>query len=184
MFIQINGKDHYLWRAVDQNGNVLDILVQSRRNKKAAKRFFRKLLKGLQYVPRVIITDKLKSYTVQRKLQIMPGARAPSAQGIEQPRRELTSADQSTREGHAQFQVSGASTTVPLRLWHHLITLPTPQTSADGRTLPGRDAVEVCDVERGKLRPDDSLKIAVADSMVNKPALILDCFDKAISFLG
>jgi transposase-like protein len=46
---------------VDQNGNVLDILVQSRRNTKAAKRFFRKLLKGLQYVPRVILTDKLRS---------------------------------------------------------------------------------------------------------------------------
>jgi transposase-like protein len=58
MFIKINGKDHYLWRAVGQDGNVLDMLVQSRRNKKAAKRFFRKLLKGLRYVPRVIITDK------------------------------------------------------------------------------------------------------------------------------
>ena len=54
----INGKRHYLWRAVDQDDNVLDILVQSRRNKKAAKKFFRKLLKGLQYVPRVIITDQ------------------------------------------------------------------------------------------------------------------------------
>ena len=46
-------KRHYLWRAVDQDDNVLDILVQSRRNKQAAKKFFRKLLKGLQYVPRV-----------------------------------------------------------------------------------------------------------------------------------
>src|SRR5215470_12835329 len=53
---------HYLWRAVDQDNHVLDILVQSRRNKHAAKKFFRKLLKGLQYVPRVVITDKLKSY--------------------------------------------------------------------------------------------------------------------------
>jgi len=43
----------YLWRAVDQDGHVLDILVQSRRDKKAAKKFFRKLLKGLTYVPRV-----------------------------------------------------------------------------------------------------------------------------------
>ena len=60
VFLTINGKRHYLWRAVDQDGNVLDILVQSRRNKHAAKKFFRKLLKGLQYVPRVIITDKLK----------------------------------------------------------------------------------------------------------------------------
>jgi putative transposase len=51
VFLKINGKIHYLWRAVDQHGNVLDILVQSRRNKQAAKKFFRKLLKGCQYVP-------------------------------------------------------------------------------------------------------------------------------------
>ena len=46
VFLRINRKRHYLWRAVDQDGNVLDILVQSRRNKAAAKKFFRKLLKG------------------------------------------------------------------------------------------------------------------------------------------
>lgn len=51
MFITINGRIHYLWRAVDQHGNVLDILVQSRGNATAAKRFFRRLLKGLRYVP-------------------------------------------------------------------------------------------------------------------------------------
>jgi putative transposase len=61
-----------LWRAVDQDGNVLDILVQSRRNKQAAKKFFRKLLKGLTYVPRVIITDKLKSYGAAKR-EILPG---------------------------------------------------------------------------------------------------------------
>jgi putative transposase len=72
MVLTIRGKKHYLWRAVDQDGNVLDILVQSRRNKKAAKRFFRKLLKGLQYVPRVIITDKLKSYGAAKR-EILPG---------------------------------------------------------------------------------------------------------------
>src|ERR1044072_9707849 len=54
-FIRINGKTHYLWRAVDQDGNVLDILVQSSRDKKAAKKFFRRLLKDLTYVPRVLI---------------------------------------------------------------------------------------------------------------------------------
>jgi putative transposase len=48
VFVRIQGQQHYLWRAVDQDGNILDILVQSRRNAKAAKRFFRKLLKGLQ----------------------------------------------------------------------------------------------------------------------------------------
>jgi putative transposase len=52
VFIKIQGKTHYLWRAVDQDGNVLDILVTSRRDTTAATRFFRKLLKGLEYVPR------------------------------------------------------------------------------------------------------------------------------------
>jgi transposase-like protein len=52
--------------AVDQDGDVLDILVQSRRDKKSAKKFFRKLLKGLRYIPRVIITDKLQSHSSAR----------------------------------------------------------------------------------------------------------------------
>jgi len=61
VFIKIAGKTHYLWRAVDQHGTVLDILVTSRRDAKAATRFFRTLLKGLEYVPRVLVTDKLAS---------------------------------------------------------------------------------------------------------------------------
>jgi len=72
VFVRIRGKLHYLWRAVDQEGRVLDILVQSRRNTCAAKRFFRKLLRGLQYVPRVIITDKLRSYGAAKR-EILPG---------------------------------------------------------------------------------------------------------------
>jgi putative transposase len=67
MFIKIKGKTHYLWRAVDQDGTVLDILVTSRRDAKAATRFFRKLLKGLEYVPRVLVTDKLASYGVAHR---------------------------------------------------------------------------------------------------------------------
>ena len=72
VFIRIRGERHYLWRAVDQHGRVLDILVQSRRNTKAAKRFFKKLLRGLRYVPRVIVTDKLKSYGAAKR-EILPG---------------------------------------------------------------------------------------------------------------
>jgi putative transposase len=72
VFVRICGKLHYLWRAVDQDGNVLDILVQSRRSTKAAKRFFRKLLKGLRYVPRVIVTDKLRSYAAAKR-EVLPG---------------------------------------------------------------------------------------------------------------
>jgi putative transposase len=63
VFIRIQGVQHYLWRAVDQNGVVLDILVQGRRDANAATRFFRRLLAGLQYVPRVIVTDKLTGFS-------------------------------------------------------------------------------------------------------------------------
>jgi len=72
VFLRIGGKQHYLWRAVDQDGHVLDIQVQRRRNAKAAKRFFRKLLNGLQYAPRVIVTDKLKSDAAAKR-KILPG---------------------------------------------------------------------------------------------------------------
>jgi len=75
VFLKINGKTSYLWRAVDQDGTVLDILVQSRRNKAAAKKFFAQgapeLLKGCEYVPRVLITDKLGSYEAAKK-EVMP----------------------------------------------------------------------------------------------------------------
>jgi putative transposase len=67
VFIKIHGKAQYLWRAVGQDGEVLDILVQSRRDKKAAKRFFRKLLKSLGYLPRSITAGKLKSYAAAKE---------------------------------------------------------------------------------------------------------------------
>src|SRR5215212_4464560 len=72
VFLKINGQIQYLWRAVDPFGNVLDILVTSKRDKQAAKRFFRKLLKGCPYVPRVIITDKWASYGAAKR-EIRPG---------------------------------------------------------------------------------------------------------------
>jgi putative transposase len=71
VFIRIGGVQRYLWGAVDQDGVVLDILVQPRRDAKAAKRFFRRLLKGVQYARRVIVTDKLRSYGVARR-QLLP----------------------------------------------------------------------------------------------------------------
>ena len=71
VFLTIRGQRQYLWRAVDQNGHMLDILVQHRRDKTAAKRFFRKLLKGLTYVPRILITDKLRSYGAAKR-EVLP----------------------------------------------------------------------------------------------------------------
>ncbi len=72
VMITIAGQKHWLWRAVDQHGVVLDILVQSRRNAKAAVRLLRKLLKKQGIVPRVMITDKLASYGAAKR-EIMPG---------------------------------------------------------------------------------------------------------------
>lgn len=98
--LTIKGKHHYLWRAVDQNGHVLDILMQSRRNRQAAKRFFRKLLKGLRYAPRVLITDKLKSYAAA-KVQIMPGVEHRQHKGLNN-RAELS--HQPTRQRERQMR--------------------------------------------------------------------------------
>ena len=71
VFIRINGTTHYLRRAVDQGGDVLDILVQAHRDTVAAKKFFRKLLKGLRYVPRVVIADKLARYGAAKR-EVLP----------------------------------------------------------------------------------------------------------------
>ena len=69
VFVKINGKQHYLWRAVDQDGEVIDVFLQSRRDGAAAKRFFKRLLRGHGEAPREIVTDKLRSYGVaQREL--------------------------------------------------------------------------------------------------------------------
>ncbi len=100
VYLSINGQHYYLWRAVDQDGYVLDILVQSRRDKRAAKRFFRKLLKGLCYVPRVIITDKLKSYGAARK-ELIPGVEHRQHKGLNN-RAELS--HQPTRQRERQMR--------------------------------------------------------------------------------
>ncbi len=81
VFVSINGVQHYLWRAVDQDGTVLDILVQSRRNTQAAKKFFRRLLKDLASVPRVLITDTLASYGAARRA-VLPSVEHRRHQGL------------------------------------------------------------------------------------------------------
>src|SRR6187402_2992327 len=79
--IKIAGQKHWLWRAVDQDGTVLDVLVQSRRDKKAAKRLMRKLLKRQGRVPRVMVTDKLASYPAAKK-ELIPGVEHRRHQGL------------------------------------------------------------------------------------------------------
>src|ERR1700759_2983528 len=79
--IRIAGKKHWLWRAVDQDGFVLDVLFQSRRDKKAAKRLLRKLLRKQGRTPRVLITDKLRSYGAAKR-EIMPGVEHRQHKGL------------------------------------------------------------------------------------------------------
>ena len=71
LFVTIQGRRQYLWRAVDQDGDVIDILVQPRRDRRAAMRFFRKLLKGQGSEPRRLVTDKLRSYRAAHRT-VMP----------------------------------------------------------------------------------------------------------------
>ena len=91
----IGGEQYYLWRAVDQDGNVLDILVQSRRDKRPAKKFFRQLLKGLAYVPRVVITDKLASYGAARR-EVLPSVEHRRHKGLNN---RAENSHQPTRDG-------------------------------------------------------------------------------------
>ena len=86
----INGRWQCLWRAVDQDGNVLDILVQPRRDAKAAKRFFRKLLKRQCASPRVLVTDKLRSYAVAHR-EVMPSVEHRQSRYLNTGRRTRTS---------------------------------------------------------------------------------------------
>jgi putative transposase len=73
VFVKINGKRHYLWRAVDQDGEVVDVFLQARRDGAAAKRFFKRLLRSHGSEPRKIVTDKLRSYPVAHR-EVTPDA--------------------------------------------------------------------------------------------------------------
>ncbi|MCT4576382.1 MULTISPECIES: IS6 family transposase [Alphaproteobacteria] len=79
--ISIGGRKHWLWRAVDQEGFVLDVLVQARRDRRAALRLMRRLLTRQGHPPRVLVTDKLRSYPAAKR-QIMPGVEHRSHKGL------------------------------------------------------------------------------------------------------
>src|SRR5258708_20383355 len=90
MFVSIGGKRLYRWRAVDREGEVLDCLVQSRRNKRAATKLMRKLLKKQGFVPTTIVTDHLAAYAAAMsdlRLSVMQerGTTAPRAATFQSP---------------------------------------------------------------------------------------------------
>ena len=152
--IIINGRIHYLWRAVDQDGDVLDILVQGRRDKKAAKKFFRKLLKGMRYVPRLIITDKLKSYSAA-KAEVLPGVehcqqkyQNNRAENSHQPTQVAGACDETV-------QISRPRAAFSLCLRNHFLTLSSGETCVSSQRLPRGDEIEICRLGRGDLRRAD-----------------------------
>ena len=100
LFVSIQGRRQYLWRAVDQDGDVLDILVQSRRDRWAATRFFRKLVKAQGRVPQRLITDKLLSYRAAHRT-VMPSV-VHSTRQDENNRAEVS--HQSTRQREGQMR--------------------------------------------------------------------------------
>ncbi|WP_326681000.1 IS6 family transposase [Streptomyces sp. NBC_01237] len=141
VFVKINGEQKYLWRAVDADGNVLDILVQSRRDKAAARRFFRKLLKRTCSVPRVIVTDKLRSYDAAPR-EVMPSVEHRAHKGLNnraenshQPTRQRERAMKGFRSvGGAQQFLSAFSGISPhFRPRRHLMTAPEYRTEMTTR---------------------------------------------------
>ena len=103
--ISIAGEPHWLWRAVDQNGFVLDVLVQRRRDTRAAERLMKRLLKSAILPPRVMITDKLRSYGAARAKM---GLRVEHRQhkGLNNRAENSTSTDQAARTDHEAIQIS------------------------------------------------------------------------------
>ncbi len=99
-FVTIRGQRQYLWRAVDQDGDVIDILVRPRRDRHAAARFFRKLLKRQGRGPRRLITDKLGSYAAAH-CAVMPGV-IHSTRQYENNRAEVS--HQPTRQRERQMR--------------------------------------------------------------------------------
>jgi putative transposase len=100
LFVNIQGRRQYLWRAVDQDGDVIDILVQSRRDRQAATRFFRTLLKDQGRAPRRVVTDKLRSYSAAHRI-VMPSV-VHSTRQYENNRAEVS--HQSTRQRERQMR--------------------------------------------------------------------------------
>ncbi|MFI5775198.1 IS6 family transposase [Streptomyces sp. NPDC051658] len=141
VFVKINGEQKYLWRAVDQDGMVLDILVQNRRDKTAARRFFRRLVKTTRTVPRVVVTDRLRSYGAAHR-EVMPSVEHRSHKGLNnraenshQPTRQRERAMKGFRSaGGAQRFLSAFSGISPhFRPRRHLMTAPDYRTEMQHR---------------------------------------------------
>ncbi len=138
VFVKINGVRHDLWRAVDQDGNVLDILVRSRRDAPAARRFPAKPMKKQCRVPRMLVTDRLRFYGVAS-----PGVdalgRTPAVEVPRQPGGELPPAHPAARTREEGLLFHHRDTAAPVRVQRHPTALPAPPPPDDRPRLPHRD---------------------------------------------
>ncbi|WOJ98175.1 IS6 family transposase [Congregibacter brevis] len=130
VYVKINGKQHYLWRAVDQDGEVVDVYLQAKRDGAAAKRFFKRVLRSHGGEPRKIVTDKLRSYGVAHRALILETVH--STERYENNRAEQSREATRVRErgmrrfksvGQAQrFLTAHAAVSSLFNLGRHLIT--------------------------------------------------------------
>jgi len=129
-FSRINGKIHYLWRAVDQDGNVLDIRVAKPSQQACSQKVLRAALRvGLQYVPRVIITDKLASYAAAKR-EIMPSVEHRQHKGLNNCAERSHQRTRQRERTMRRFRIPRPCTTLPLGLWSDLRSFSAQTTSS------------------------------------------------------
>ena len=135
MFVKIQGRQQYLWRAVDEDGDVIDILVQSRRNRRAAARFFRKLLKRRGREPRRLVTDKLRSYSAAHHTH--DAVREPQYSAVrQQSSRSLPSTNPPAGAPDAPVQVGRPAATLRISARRRPESLPGRPSPAPSGSPP------------------------------------------------
>ncbi|MGI8647270.1 MAG: IS6 family transposase [Mycobacteriales bacterium] len=136
VFIKVNGKTHYLWRALDQDRNILDILVTSRGDTTAATRVFPKTLTGWQYVPGVLVTDKSPATSRRRVLPSVQHRRSKYLNNRAENSHQPTRAREQARK---EIHLNRACATVSVRVQWDIAALSTGPSPAARRRTPPRN---------------------------------------------
>ena len=145
--LKISGVKHWLWRAVDQTGMVLDVLVQRRRDKRAAKRLLRKLLKRQMRPPRVMITDKLASYGAAKR-EVMPGIEHRQHKGLNNRAENSHQPTRRRERQMKQFKSAGQCAAIPFSPRSDQQPLPPPPRSCHCRRAQSFEDPKIQDLGR------------------------------------